>query len=411
MGKLIKNNLANFLIVIAISILVFIGVVYYLSISTKGAEIQEIQIVPTVYQGDPPAGEASWHNQKMALMQDLDPEADFEKFNKENSAYPLGGERVVIQPQVKTIIEEEITSPSEDLEELLVPSAEEEILSPSEDFEEIATSSEEPSYAPEGASEGKPILDEEELSSPSVDLSLPMLLDLIATESFDELATESEEIIEEPAEEVATESEEIIDEESIIDELATESEEIVDEPIEQVATKSEEIVPEPVIELSPGFIESSLEFSDFSVPQGFSTQDSQEREIRNVQLRLSMAFQGGTYQDSLIIEYKYNNLWQLLAEYGLSDSSSNATNNGYWLYALPIFENWEDLNNLKVRLRYRSLEENKAQDPLIYLDAIWIEVEYGEEIVQEIVPFEEEEESFVPQAWDDGWDTEIVIEI
>jgi len=319
MARIIKNNLGNFLVIVVIAVLVGGGIFYYLSTDTKGAESQQIKILPTDYS-------SNWQNSEAALVQDLGPEADFEDFNEENSTFPLAKapqqeESIIFEPGI--IEEEQIASPSEEL----IP--EEELASPSEPFEES-------------------------LVSPSE--SLPTLFDLIATDSFDELATESEIIVEEIIDIVATESEELIVDELIDDEIATESEDVILEV-------------EPPI----GFIEKTLEFSDFSVFEEF-----QDTEIKNVQLRLSMAAGKGTDQDKLIIEYSYDSDlpageagWSHSAEFDLENEVSNATNNGYWLYALPIFENWGDLGNLKIRFIYRG--QNKAE---VYLDALWLEVEY-----------------------------------
>ena len=361
MGKIVKNNLANFLVIFIILVLVFVGVVYYLSIKTKGAGTQQIKIIPTVYQGD-------WQSLETVLIQDLEADAGFEKFNEENSTFPLkiAKPEPVESPSGIQVGEEIIVSESEPFqeevaslsEEIIVPPIEEDILSHSEPFiEEIP-------------------------ASPSE--SLPILFDLIATKSEELVATESEpfeepfEIPSESLEQIATKSEEIIatESEELIDEVATKSEPIIDE---------EPIIEEPAMDLASGFVESFLELSGFGVPESFFSEDGQTKEIKNIQLRLSMAFEGGTDQDTLIFEYSHDtNLpageadWHLLAEYFLSDPNSNATNNGYWLYGLPIFEKWEDLQNLKIRFKYYGTSGK------IFLDAIWLEVEHGE--------YEEEEE-------------------
>jgi len=38
----------------------------------------------------------------------------------------------------------------------------------------------------------------------------------------------------------------------------------------------------------------------------------------------------------------------------LENEISNNLNGGYFLYALPVFESWEDLNNLKIRFTYQN---------------------------------------------------------
>jgi len=112
--------------------------------------------------------------------------------------------------------------------------------------------------------------------------------------------------------------------------------------------------------------ESVFILSDFSIPDEF-----QESGIKNVQLRLSLAGKGDL-GDKLVINYYYQNAWQSLVEYDLENEISNAENSGYFLYALPIFQSWDDLENLKIR--FTSFGEGQ-----VYLDAVWLEVEYEEE--------------------------------
>lgn len=121
--------------------------------------------------------------QEAALVQDLGQEAEFEEFNEENSAFPLEkrgikepakiptGSRIQAGEEETTIseseplqeeitllseeiigsesksFEEETSSPSVDLEEV-VPSIQEEVLSSSEPFEEIPTSPSESTRVP-----------------------------------------------------------------------------------------------------------------------------------------------------------------------------------------------------------------------------------------------------------------------
>jgi flagellar motor protein MotB len=290
-----KPNFGKFWVILVIGALIFAELVCYPSAKTKGVEIQQIKIMPTNYSGDPPtgppigeAGEAGWQNPSAGLVQDLGPEAIFEEFNQENSAY---------------LIEKQ-----------------------------------------------EPI--EETPASPSVPLE--SLLSLVGDE---ETATESEEIIEEP---------------------------VIEEPTEEPPSE----IPAPIIEPLSNITEKILEFSDFNVPEEFSKEN---KEIRNVQLGLSLAFQNGTPldnnyltgepdQDSLIIEYQYNSAsesfggvnWYLLAEYRLNNSNSNATNNGYWFFPLPIFDNWQNLEGLKIKFIQRGTEGE------IYLDALWLEIGYEE---------------------------------
>ena len=67
-----------------------------------------------------------------------------------------------------------------------------------------------------------------------------------------------------------------------------------------------------------------------------------------------------------------------MEELDLSQEISNNTNGGYFLYALPIFENPEDLQNLKIKFQVLG---SRSQE--VYLDSVWLEIDYGE-ILQEI---------------------------
>ena len=282
MQKKVEKNSINFRLSGIVLLLILGLIVWNPSKPIKGETLEPVQIFPATYSGE-------WHNAEKALSRDLGPEANFEEFNQENSAY---------------LLEETPASPSESSESL-----------------------------------------------------------------FDLIATESAPIVEQGT--------------------ATGSEEITEEP-----TIEEPIIEEPAEEPSSDVVEKTLEFSDFNVPGEFSLEN---KEIRSVQLGLSLAFQNGTPldnnyltgepdQDSLIIEYEYNSSWYLLAEYRLNDSNSNATNNGYWSFPLPVFDNWQNLEKLKIKFIYRGTHGE------IYLDALWLEVGYDETYKAEQLPEEQKKE-------------------
>ena len=129
-------------------------------------------------------------------------------------------------------------------------------------------------------------------------------------------------------------------------------------PIEETATPPQE----GIVSLAG----RSLELSNFSVPEEFK-----ENKINNVQLRASLAGKGEV-GDKLIIEYYYQDSWQSLTSFDLKNEISNALNGGYFLYGLPVFENWRDLGSLKIRFTYFGRQG-------VYLDSVWLEVEYGGE--------------------------------
>jgi len=117
----------------------------------------------------------------------------------------------------------------------------------------------------------------------------------------------------------------------------------------------------PIMEIS----EKILELSNFSISE-------QEKQIQNVQLRMSLAAKGQV-GDKLTIDYYFKNTWQNLAKFDLENEISNSLNDGYFLYGLPIFESWQDLGNLKIKFTYRGSQNSK-----VFLDSLWLEVEYEE---------------------------------
>ncbi|MCX6811932.1 MAG: hypothetical protein NT039_04560, partial [Candidatus Berkelbacteria bacterium] len=131
-------------------------------------------------------------------------------------------------------------------------------------------------------------------------------------------------------------------------------------------------------------VTSSLIFSNFDLGKDFFNQIIPQ----NIQLRFSLAGQGQE-GDKILISYLYSasaeasadRQWQNLEELNLSQAVSNNTNGGYFLYALPVFENWTDLENLKIRFSVISCGEAQNSCGLVFLDAVWLEVEYqsGEE--------------------------------
>jgi hypothetical protein len=127
---------------------------------------------------------------------------------------------------------------------------------------------------------------------------------------------------------------------------------------------------------------ASLTFQDFSLSEDFDLSQSQ-----NVQLRFSLAGKGQE-GDKLIIDYFYHDQWQNLGELDLANEISNNTNGGYFLYALPIFENWRELENFKIRFTYITHNSNQKQE--VYLDALWLEVEYEENLEEMAAPIIDE---------------------
>jgi len=130
--------------------------------------------------------------------------------------------------------------------------------------------------------------------------------------------------------------------------------------------KKEFLVPPVVIESPVDFIE----LSSFSV----SGQKWGNKKPKLLQLRLSYAAFNFKEAD-LQVDYYFDQKWQNSSVTRLNqDEISNATNKGYFLYALPLISQWQDLENLKIRISLN----NPNKTGRIYLDSVWLEVIYQE---------------------------------
>ena len=117
-------------------------------------------------------------------------------------------------------------------------------------------------------------------------------------------------------------------------------------------------------------VKSSLEFFDFGIHE-----EVKVNGIKNAQLRFSFAASplGETTLNEtrnnakLEIEYQSDGDWQQAGEIIIDEEISNALNGGYFLYGLPVFENWSDLENLKIRFTYAVNQKilSKIKNPAI----------------------------------------------
>jgi hypothetical protein len=123
-------------------------------------------------------------------------------------------------------------------------------------------------------------------------------------------------------------------------------------------------------------LKNSLVFSDFNLGSYFS-----DSEITNVQLRLSVAAESNFSFDHLLVEYSFGDGWQEAGDLFLKGGISNNANGGYFLFALPIFSSWEDIDNLQIRVSYANNEisetDLKTKAAKVYLDGLWLEVDYN----------------------------------
>ncbi len=328
----------------------------------------------------------SWQNGEKALLKSLDKDADLAEFFSENSAILFAGEEV-------RITEGRLISVSLDIEDLT-----------------------------ESASPSVPVDD----------------LEISESVSDEELATESEGFEEELIEEVeviATESEEIIEEEVGV--IATESDKIESDEIpegiggcefcdeEEIASDAEDLLNlleevEEMLSISqPPLIKQSIIFSGFD----FDVSDSVD-SFKKVKLNFSFAAVEGSEEDVLLVEYRaikeeissksmsgdlvdegegqvatsseslvediqsdsiiiedlidsVEDLseWKTLKLIKLDEEQSNFINGGYWQTGGLNITFWEDLSNIEVRFTVQSIDpENRLP---IYLDAIWLSIEYS----------------------------------
>ncbi len=122
---------------------------------------------------------------------------------------------------------------------------------------------------------------------------------------------------------------------------------------------------------------SSLIVSDFDLGE----KSFDQMTTQNVQLRLSLASQGRA-DGKLIISYFYHSEWQNMGEIDLSQEVSNSKNGGYFLYALPVFENFQEFQNFKIKFQISGTQFQK-----VYLDAVWLEADF-EEVEEELSEIE-----------------------
>ncbi len=328
MSKIIKNNLGLFLVIGLVLVVVFCSFEY---LPVKASN-QRINIFPTFYSN------IGWENPEAAFSQDLGENATLKEFNKENSAY---SSEILETPMEETPYHPEKIDTGQ-----TATSTQEELIeeTPELPFQDstgqTATSTEEE------------LIEEEIGPSPVLEPPIEEIIPPVPSE------TEGKEA--EPT--TATSTQDFISEDIELEES---------EPI-QTGTSTLGIL------LTLGDFEeevlhqSVLIFSDFWIPDEFK-----KSKINNTQLRFSLAGKPHETDTKLVIDYYYGDSWQLAGEIVINKEISNTANGGYWLYGLPVFENWDDLENLKIRFTY--LTENlNQQSPQIYLDAIWLEVEHGE---------------------------------
>ncbi|MCK5027639.1 MAG: hypothetical protein KAS07_04435, partial [Candidatus Pacebacteria bacterium] len=115
----------------------------------------------------------------------------------------------------------------------------------------------------------------------------------------------------------------------------------------------------------------TMQFAGFDIGNSLS-----ESKINNVQLRFSFASKAPIEDfsdDTFIIRYFYNDSWYIAGEFSLEGELSNVLNGGHFLYALPKFGSWDELEDLKIEFEYN---RNSTGPIDLFIDSVWLEAMY-----------------------------------
>ncbi len=82
--------------------------------------------------------------------------------------------------------------------------------------------------------------------------------------------------------------------------------------------------------------------------------------------------------DKLEVRYYHDGMWREVGEIYLNKQFSNSSNGDYFSATLDEVEAWEELSDVKVVIEY---DRNNDSAVDLYLDAVWIDTEYRELIV------------------------------
>jgi len=133
----------------------------------------------------------------------------------------------------------------------------------------------------------------------------------------------------------------------------------------------------------------SIIFQDFSLMDDFS-----EEEMNSINLRISMAGESNLANASLIFFYNIDGDWNNLGEFNLNNGMSNFLVGDYFSLKFPEKLVWSDLEKLKIKVSYLSNnEEQEDEITKIFLDALWLEIDYGKNVIadEEVLGEEDEE--------------------
>ncbi len=320
----------------------------------KGKTLKQINIFPALITlgGEEGEGEIEWKNINNVYSGDLSSEADLSEFSQDNSVYikKAGEDEANINSSSSPFL---FTEPEQQTQEnpQKIEETNENILDDS---------------AETGAINSELLIEENILPAENPNLENPP----------PNLETQPVNLEALPAEGPKEELDKATDGEAVIINYFKEKINRIFSSILNFKTaKANE---NPIIDISNVIEEQdkntgkSLIFSDFSMPPGTISSE----KINNLQLRLSLAAFGQP-GDRLLIEYSQGEIWNDLYTLDLSRLISNKLNGGYFLYALPVLESWDDLGNFKIRITY--LDGGNSKGGLeLFLDSLWLEVDCEE---------------------------------
>ncbi len=122
-------------------------------------------------------------------------------------------------------------------------------------------------------------------------------------------------------------------------------------------------------------------FSDFLAPLDYG-----DKEIANTQLRLSLAALSNKSGDKILVDYATDDSeWLNIGSINIEEEKSNADNGGYFLFAMPVLESWDEIDEMKIKVTYETVDnEFDDQKTKILFDALWLEV-YADDLEDELL--------------------------
>ncbi len=389
MLKLVRKIFSNiifkliFLIILSMAVFGFMGGRFIF----VRASNNQVNIFSNTFTTEQSEGDARWENIGNSTSQDLSPQADFASFNQENSAY------IVFPPYAEASGGE---APSNETSGGEVESVE---VVPAEEYSEPNVENEAGENPASDQSTDNsaetPVVDQSadnesgQTENPDSGIDADGTVDAAAEEAAPaEQAPASERSDDAPSDDAGDVSMAGKLKESLRQVLGIFQPSAVLNPKSANAADPDGTADEFLNQAGP--VKQSIIFSDFSVPAGYET-----NIVSGINLRLSLAAKSQLAEDSLSFEYSIGGDWKELGEINISDEVSNGQSGDYLQFPLPADVSWADINKLKIKASYENpapLSKENGDEVKIYLDALWVEVNYYDpnEKLNEEIPAEEE---------------------